>query len=237
MNVRLFATGSFVIAGLVLLAVALFTSNTANILAWGILESIGPIANDRGVLFVFEAVHTSPALVALALGCWCAMLLPLFDVYRSGAPEIAIPRFYVTLVVVLVVFLSIAISCNLRLMHYPGDEWRDFWAWTMWDRPSDFPWLPYWIPVLPLPVMVLASFWLWRKIGAWTVVASLLALPLLMFPLVLRNYLAHHYLCYSILEVYSTTLTLVSPLLFAVPIILVYIAGRKAKRESQSDGM
>ena len=227
MAVRLFTTGSFAVYGLLLWAVVIFTSNTANILAWGIFESTTQIASDFTTVVIYEAAHTSGALPALALGCWAAVLVPLVNTYRATEPIKVIPRFYLTLAVVFAAFLCVAIFCNLHLMRFPGEKWHDFWAYTLLERPSEFPWIPYWLFVVPLPVMIIASFRLWHEIHWWTLSACLLASLLLIFPLVLRPYMAHHYLCFSNPEIYSTTLSILSPVFFAFPIVIVHFVHRR----------
>ena len=236
MAVRLFTTGSFAVYGLLLWAVVIFTSNTANILAWGIFESTTQIASDFTTVIIYEAVHTSGALPALALGCWAAVLVPLVNTYRATEPIKVIPRFYLTLAVVFVAFLCVAIFCNLHLMRFPGDKWHTFWAHTLLESPSEFPWLTYWLFVAPLPVMIIASFRLWHEIHWWTLAACLLASLLLIFPLVLRTYIAHHYLCFSNPEIYSATLSALSPVFFILPITFVAFLDRCCTNRSQTSG-
>lgn len=226
--IRLFAIASFLILGLELYAVVFFTSNTANILAWGILESTSEIAEDLGTLLVYEAVHTSPAFAALALGCWLAMLLPLIRVCQSRRPVERLPQFYGTLAVVLVGFVGVGLLCNLRLMRFPGDQWSGYWAAKMFENPPHpIPSPFFWLVASALPMMVVASCWLWQEIRWFAVIGSVLALPLLVFPCLLQRYLAYHLLCYSDPEVYTTTWRNLSPCLVVVPIVVVYFAGRR----------
>ena len=107
------------VLGVLMAASTIFTSSTANILAWG-FHGLDSIDNSLLVLLAYEFSHSSPAHTAFLFGLWVLMAQCAVRCFTTaGNLELAMKQFRGVFGAIILTVLLLFISLNSTMMQFP----------------------------------------------------------------------------------------------------------------------